>query len=77
MKETEKAAEAPPSENLRRRRPVIYEAHPVSPERKEYLQSKGFRILDARFAPEDYEYPEEHREQAESAAKSKPKGKGK
>lgn len=32
-------------------REIIYEPHPVSPERKAELQAKGFRIVDARFAP--------------------------
>tara|TARA_Y100000310_G_scaffold324866_2_gene387353 strand:- start:15686 stop:15949 length:264 start_codon:yes stop_codon:yes gene_type:complete len=36
---------------------IKYEPHPVSPERKAELRSQGFKILDARFAPED-ETPE-------------------
>lgn len=34
-------------------REVIYEPHPVSAERKAELQAKGYRIIDARFAPAD------------------------
>ena len=34
-------------------RPIAYEPHPVSPERKAELISKGYRIIDARFAPAD------------------------
>lgn len=34
-------------------RQTIYEPHPVSPERKAELQAKGYRIVDARFAPAD------------------------
>lgn len=34
-------------------RETIYEPHPVSPERKAELQAKGYRIVDARFAPAD------------------------
>lgn len=30
---------------------VIYEPHPVSPERKKELRALGYRIVDARFAP--------------------------
>ena len=30
---------------------VIYEPHPVSPERKAELIKSGYKILDARFAP--------------------------
>lgn len=34
-------------------RPVIYEPHPVSPERKAELVAQGFRIIDAIYAPAD------------------------
>ena len=30
---------------------IAYEPHPVSPERKRELNSKGFKIVDVRFAP--------------------------
>lgn len=30
---------------------IIYEPHPVSPERKAELRGQGFKILDARFDP--------------------------
>lgn len=32
---------------------VIYEPHPVSPERKKELNDAGFRIIDERFKPAD------------------------
>ena len=32
---------------------VIYEPHPVSPERKAELRAAGYQILDARFKPAD------------------------
>jgi len=32
---------------------IIYEPHPVSPERKAELVGQGFKIMDAIFAPED------------------------
>lgn len=32
---------------------IIYEPHPVSPERKAELRAQGFKIIDARFAPEN------------------------
>lgn len=35
-----------------------YEPHPVSPERKAELRSKGYRVLDAKFAPEGWVDPE-------------------
>ncbi len=31
---------------------VIYEPHPVSPERKAELRGQGYKILDAVFKPE-------------------------
>lgn len=34
-------------------RPIIYEPHPVSPERKAELKAQGYRIIDAVFAPKD------------------------
>ncbi|MCE1000014.1 hypothetical protein [Pseudomonas sp. NMI1173_11] len=37
---------------------IVYEKHPVSAERKTYLRQKGYKILDARFAPEDYKHPD-------------------
>ena len=30
---------------------VIYEPHPVAPERKAELRAAGYQILDARFKP--------------------------
>jgi len=33
-------------------RTIIYEPHPVSPERKAELLAQGYAIVDARFAPE-------------------------
>ena len=32
--------------------PIVYEPHPVSPERKKELRDQGLKIVDARFAPE-------------------------
>lgn len=32
---------------------IIYEPHPVTPERKAELLAQGYKIIDARFAPED------------------------
>ncbi|MFG0540221.1 hypothetical protein ACF8EA_08440 [Pseudomonas sp. YQ_5] len=37
---------------------IIYEQHPVSAERKAYLRRKGYKIVDAKFAPDGYEHPE-------------------
>lgn len=31
---------------------IAYEPHPVAPERKEELRKAGYKIVDARFAPE-------------------------
>jgi hypothetical protein len=32
---------------------IAYEPHPVTPERKAELRAQGFKIIDARFAPQD------------------------
>lgn len=34
-------------------RQIVYEPHPVSPERKAELKAHGYRIIDAVFAPKD------------------------
>lgn len=34
-------------------KPIHYEPHPVSPERKAELIAQGFQIIDAVFAPKD------------------------
>jgi len=39
-------------------RPVWYEPHPVTQERKAAINAAGFVILDAVFAPEDHENPD-------------------
>jgi 4-hydroxy-3-methylbut-2-enyl diphosphate reductase IspH len=33
---------------------IIYEPHPVSPERKAELRAQGFKIVDAAFKSVDY-----------------------
>lgn len=33
---------------------IAYEPHPVTPERKAELRTKGYTIIDARFAPADH-----------------------
>lgn len=32
---------------------IIYEKHPVSPERKAELRAEGYKIIDAQFKPAD------------------------
>lgn len=49
---------------------VIYEPHPVSAERKAELVSKGFKIVDAVFAPDEEDPP------ADEATVKKQKQKG-
>ncbi len=44
---------------INRERPIAWEKHPVSPERKRDLMAKGLKIIDARFAPEGYSLPTE------------------
>lgn len=34
---------------------IVYEKHPVSPDRKKELISKGLKIIDARFEPKKAE----------------------
>ena len=36
-------------------RPIHYEPHPVSPERKAELLAEGYKIIDAVFKPADDE----------------------
>ena len=35
------------------KRPIIYEVHPVTPERRADLIKAGYRIIDAIYAPKD------------------------
>lgn len=35
---------------------IAYEPHPVSPERKAELRAQGYKIIDAKFAPDGYEH---------------------
>lgn len=42
-------------------RPIAYEPHPVSPERKAELRAKGMRIVDIRFKPQEAEKPKPRR----------------
>lgn len=37
---------------------VVYEKHPVTAERKAELRQKGYKIIDAKFAPDDYDHPD-------------------
>ena len=37
---------------------IVYEQHPVTAERKADLRQKGYKIIDAKFAPDDYKHPE-------------------
>lgn len=39
-------------------RPIHYEPHPVTPERKAELMALGVKIIDARFKPADTSAPE-------------------
>ncbi len=41
---------------------VIYEKHPVSPERKAELRGQGYTIIDAQFKPADVEQEEAEQE---------------
>ena len=50
---------------------VIYEPHPVSPERKAELRGQGYKILDAVFKPE--ETPTRRTKASEQPVNSEPK----
>lgn len=54
---------------------VIYEKHPVTAERKAELRQKGYKIIDAKFAPDDYEHPESIKSEkaSKSSGSNKPK----
>lgn len=36
---------------------IIYEPHPVTPERKKQLRDQGYKIIDAQFEPKDADKP--------------------
>jgi 4-hydroxy-3-methylbut-2-enyl diphosphate reductase IspH len=36
---------------------IIYEPHPVSPERKQELREQGYKIIDAQFDPKATDKP--------------------
>lgn len=40
-------------------KPIWYEPHPVSDDRKAEILAQGYRILDSVFKPSDYEQSEE------------------
>lgn len=52
---------------------IIYEPHPVTPERKTDLRAQGLKIVDARFAPEGYEHPDAKKKRG-AKQDSKPAG---
>lgn len=57
---------------------IHYEPHPVSPERKAELRAQGFKIMDARFAPEGWsnalQAKDETETQTETPTKVKRRG---
>lgn len=60
-------------------RPIIYEPHPVTPERKAELIAQGFRIIDAIFDPAITDPPLDEKtiddmQRAEIVAKLKERG---
>lgn len=52
-------------------RPIWYEPHPVTPERKAELREQGFQILDAVFAPPGHQQ-EEAAQQATNKRRGRP-----
>lgn len=53
---------------------VVYEQHPVSAERKADLLRKGYKIIDARFAPADYKHPDPIKKGSDGGADRPSKG---
>lgn len=51
---------------------IVYEPHPVSPERKAELRAQGFKIIDARFAPAAAPAAEEKPKRRRKKAAPKP-----
>ena len=51
---------------------IAYEPHPVSPERKKELRDQGFKILDAKFKPEE-EKPEPKKAKKAATNKEAPR----
>ena len=49
---------------------IAYEPHPVSPERKAELRAQGYKILDARFKPEEPEAKPVEAEKPKRATKA-------
>lgn len=49
---------------------VVYEPHPVTPERKAQLRAQGYRIVDAVFAPAGYVHPDAIKRVESKPAKS-------
>jgi len=48
---------------------IVYEQHPVTAERKAELRQKGYKIIDAKFAPDDYKHPEPMKKRSSGADK--------
>ena len=51
---------------------IIYEPHPVSPERKAELRGQGYKILDAVFKPEETT-PARRTKSSDQSVNSEPK----
>lgn len=52
---------------------VWYEPHPVTPERKAEIRKRGYRIVDAAFAPEGHKNHEEEPKPVAVKAAATPK----
>lgn len=50
---------------------IIYEPHPVSKERKQELRSLGYRIIDAKFAPESVQTDTQEQPDQEQPARKR------
>lgn len=52
---------------MTKEKPIWYEEHPVSPERKAELVGKGYRILDAVFKPAEEAKPKDEKKPAQKS----------
>lgn len=53
---------------------IAWEEHPVSPERKAELRAQGFKIIDARFKPEEDRVLSDAEQRADLIAELKARG---
>ncbi|QQP96543.1 hypothetical protein [Lysobacter enzymogenes] len=58
---------------MSKEREIIFEPHPVTPERKAKLLAAGYQIIDAIYAPADYVHPDSVKKPRATQVKAEPK----